>query len=190
MSAAPYPRQGGALSRWIGKAILAAMGWKIEGRWPAEPKLVVVGSPHTSNWDLLLAIGMLLSMNLRLNWMMKREAFVWPFGALFRRLGGIPIDRKAAGSVVEQTTAAFNARNRMYLGITPTGTRSAKADYRKGYLRIAEGAGVPVFIAGVDARRKTLVLDRVFPLSGEIDADNAAIQDYVRTHYTGMNADR
>ena len=166
------------------------MGWTIEGEWPDEPKLVVVGSPHTSNWDLLLAIGMLLSMNLRLSWMMKAEAFVWPFGGLFRRLGGIPIDRKAAGSVVEQTTAVFNARERMYLGITPTGTRSSTADYRKGYLRIAQGAGIPVFIAGVDAPRKTLVLDRIFPLTSDIGADNAAIQSYVRSRYRGMNANR
>ncbi|MEL7232365.1 MAG: 1-acyl-sn-glycerol-3-phosphate acyltransferase [Pseudomonadota bacterium] len=185
-----YPRQGGAITRMIGKLILRLMGWRVEGDWPAEDKLVIVGAPHTSNWDLPLSLGMQMSTNLRLNWMMKAEAFVWPLSGLFKRLGGIPIDRKAASDVVEQTKAVFDAREKMYLGITPTGTRSAKAGYRKGYLRIAYGAGVPVFIAGVDAPNKRLVLDRLWPLTGDIEADNDAIRDYVRANYQGMNAKR
>ena len=176
--------------RFIGRTILALMGWRIVGEWPAEDKLVIVGAPHTSNWDLPLSLGMQMATNLRLNWMMKAEAFFFPLGGLFKKLGGIPIDRKRAGSVVEQTSAVFRLRDKMYLGITPTGTRSETVAYRKGYLRIAYDAGVPVFIAGVDGRRKVLTLDRIFPLTGDIDADNAAIQSYVREHYRGMNSDR
>ena len=176
--------------RFIGRTILALMGWRIVGEWPAEDKLVIVGAPHTSNWDLPLSLGMQMSTNLRLNWMMKAEAFVWPLSGLFKALGGIPVDRKQAGDVVEQTKAVFDSRDKMYLGITPTGTRSSKAGYRKGYLRIAQGAGVPVFIVGVDAPRKRLVLDRLWPLTGDIDADNEAIRTYVRANYTGINAER
>ncbi len=185
-----YPRQGGAVTRWVGKTILALMGWKVEGQWPSEDKLVIVGAPHTSNWDLPLSLGMQMSTNLRLNWMMKAEAFANPLGGLFKRLGGIPIDRKAAGGVVEQTAEVFNRRDKMYLGITPTGTRSSKAGYRNGYLRIAYAAGVPVFIAGVDARRKVLTLDRIWPLTGDIETDNDAIRDYVRANYEGINPQR
>ena len=185
-----HPRQGNALTRLVGKAILGLMGWRVVGDWPAADKLVVVGAPHTSNWDLPLALGMLLSQNLRLSWMMKAEAFIWPLSGLFKALGGIPVNRSAAGDVVEQMTAQFAARDKLYLGITPTGTRSSKAGYRKGYLRIAQAAGVPVFIAGVDARTKTLTLDRVWPLTGDIEADNDAIRDYVRANYQGINPER
>ena len=180
------PRRGGRIAHWTGRVLLALIGWKIEGRWPDEPKLVIVGAPHTSNWDLILAIGMMTSQNLGLNWMMKKEAFHWSVAWLWRALGGIPIDRKAAGGVVEQTSAWFRKSDRAYLGITPEGTRSKVGDYRKGYLRMAYAAEVPVFIAGVDGTRKTLVLDRVWPLTGDIDADNAAIAAYVRTNYGGM----
>ncbi len=185
-----YPRQGGPISRWIGKTILALMGWRLAGEWPAEDKLIIVGAPHTSNWDLPLSLGMQMSTNLRLNWMMKAEAFVWPFSIMFKALGGIPIDRRAAGAVVKQTSAVFNRRDKMYLGITPTGTRSSKAGYRKGYLRIAYAADVPIFIVGVDARRKVLTLDRIWPLTGDLETDNDAIRDYVRSTYQGINPER
>ena len=185
-----HPVQGGALTRLIGKTILSLMGWRVEGQWPAEDKLVIVGAPHTSNWDLPLSLGMQMSTNLRLNWMMKAEAFVFPLAGLFKRLGGIPIDRKQAGGVVDQTAAVFNSRDRMYLGITPTGTRSSKAGYRNGYLRIAYAAGVPVFVAGVDSRRKVVKLDRIWPLTGDIDRDNNDIRDYVRANYQGINPER
>lgn len=188
--ASGYPRQGNRLTRATGQFLLRRMGWTIVGDWPEVPKLITIGAPHTSNWDLGLAMGMMLSWNLRLSWMMKKEAFVWPLGLLWKRLGGIPIDRKAAQDVVAQTAEAFRQAEKLHLGITPEGTRSKVSGFRKGYLRMAYSADVPVFLVGVDAPNKRVVLDKFWPLSGDIEADNAAIETYYRNTYQGIIANK
>ena len=181
-----HPRAGGAFTRWLGRAMLALMGWKIGGNLPDVPKAILVGAPHTSNNDLSLAIAMRLATGLDYNFMMKREAFRWPLGPLWKSLGGVPIDRSASRDRIQQTADWFDSRERAYLGITPEGTRSRVDRWKTGYLRIAQAADIPVMIAGVDGARKTLVFDRLWPLTGDIDADNTAIRSYVRSTYSGM----
>ena len=45
------PRMGNALSRGLGSFFLKLIGWKLVGRMPDEPKFIILGVPHTSNWD-------------------------------------------------------------------------------------------------------------------------------------------
>ena len=90
------PRIGNVFSRGLSEFILKIMGWKITGVFPEEKKLVFIGAPHTSNWDLILALTAMQSVGLRASWMMKKQAFFWPLGGLFKRLGGVPIDRSSA----------------------------------------------------------------------------------------------
>ena len=181
-----YPRAGNALTRSAGRLIYRAMGWRLEGELPNLPKAIIIGGPHTSNWDLALAMGAMLSEGLRFSWMMKREAFIWPLGPLWRALGGVAIDRKAARDVPAQMAAWFDSVEQGFLGITPEGTRKAVESYRRGYLRIANAADVPVFVVGIDAARRTVVLDRLWPTTPDMDADNAAIRTYIRTRYNGI----
>ena len=153
---------------------------------PDVPKAILVGAPHTTNWDLILALGMRYSLGLNYSFMMKKEAFFFPLGGLFKRMGGIPIDRKAAKNVVEQMNDWFNSREKAWIGITPEGTRSKVGKFKKGYLRIAYDTGVPVYVVGVDSVSRTLVFDRLMELTGNIDADNDRIRDFVRNHYAGL----
>ena len=184
-----HPRAGNAFTRWLGRVWLGLMGWRIAGELPDVPKAILVGAPHTTNWDLPLALAMRLATGLDYSWMMKAEAFAGPTGGFFRRLGGVPVDRKAARDKIGQMADWFASRDRAYLGITPEGTRSKVEEWKTGYLRIAEAAHVPVVIAGVDGRNRTLVFDRVWPTTGDIAADNAAIRDYVRANYSGWRAE-
>ena len=181
---------GSAASRAVGRLILRGMGWRIEGSPPDVPKAVMIGAPHTSNWDLLLALGVRLSLGLPLSWMMKREAFWWPMGPVWRSLGGIPVDRRDARALPRQMARWFGSVDQGWLGIAPEGTRESVTRYKRGYLHIAKAAGVPVIIVGVDAPRKTVVFDRVWQPGPDINADNAAIRDYIRARYSGMIASR
>ena len=183
---APAFRVGGGVSRWVGQTILGLMGWRVEGEPPNVAKCVIIASPHTSNWDLILAFGTILSRGMPIRFMMKKEAFFFPFGGLFKRLGGMPIDRSSRNNVVEQMAKAFSDADVLWVAITPEGTRGDIKAYRKGYLRIAEAADVPVFLFGVDAPRKTLVLDRYMETTGDDAADAAAHLAYVTANYTGM----
>lgn len=181
---------GNALTRWIGDVIIKSIGWKLEGKLPNEKQIVLIGGPHTSNWDLILAMGTALSVGLKFSWMMKQEAFFWPLGPLWKALGGIPIDRKAQLDVVGQMKGYLAQNEKVWIGITPDGTRSKVERYKTGYLRIANGTKTPLFIVGIDAKRKVVVLDGLYALTGDIEADNAAIKTYIETKYNGINPEK
>ena len=184
------PRSGNRLTRWLGTSVLNLMGWKITGSFPEEPKVVFIGLPHTSNWDLILALSAMQAAGLRCSWMMKKEAFFWPLGGLFKKMGGVPIDRKARSDVTTQMADWFAANEKAYLGLTPEGTRSKVETLKKGYLRIAYAAKVPVFLIAVDGKNKAIVLDRVWPLTGDIERDNADIKAYYDKNYVGIRPEK
>jgi len=184
------PRMGNALTRWIGDIILGAMGWTLEGKLPDRKQAIIIGGPHTSNWDLILAMSSMLSVGLKFSWMMKKEAFFWPLGGLWTSLGGIPIDRGANIDVVSQVKAFFEAQDKVWLGLTPEGTRSKVDRYKTGYLRMAKAAGVPLFIIGVDGKTKRVVLDRLWEPKGEINDENAAIKAYIEMQFSGVRPER
>ena len=184
------PRMGNAFTRWLGDMILKLMGWKVAGKLANEKQAVLIGGPHTSNQDLFLALGCALSVGLKFSWMMKKEAFFWPLGGLWKALGGIPIDRKAKLDIVGQMKEFLASQDKVWLGLTPEGTRSKVERYKTGYLRIAMGTNTPVFIVGVDGRGKTVTLDKIWELTGDIEADNAAIKSYIETTYSGVNPEK
>jgi len=180
------PRMGNGFTRLLSEGVLKLMGWKITGVFPQDPKVVFIGAPHTSNWDLILALAAMQAVGLRASWMMKKEAFFWPLGGLFKKLGGVPIDRSAENDVTSQMAVWFAANNKAYLGITPEGTRSKVKTFKRGYLRIAYAAKVPVFLVAVDAIKKEVVLDRIWPVTGDIDIDNQNIKAYYDENYKGI----
>jgi len=126
------------------------------------------------------------AIGMRASWMMKKEAFFWPLGGLFKKLGGVPIDRKASQDVTGQMTDWFGSSEKAWLGITPEGTRSKVDTLKKGYLRIAYAAKVPVFLIGIDGPGKTVVVDRLWPLTGDIEVDNRDIKAYYDANYKGI----
>jgi len=180
------PRMGNAFSRWVSELVLKLMGWKIDGIFPNEPKLVFIGAPHTSNWDMVLAVTAMQSVGLRASWVMKKQAFFWPLGGLFKKLGGVPIDRSSTNDAISQMASWFKGQDKAYLGLTPEGTRSKVESYKRGYLRIAYAAQVPVFLVAVDALNKLVVLDKIWPLTGDMDVDNRDIKAYYDANYKGI----
>jgi len=180
------PRSGNIVTRAIGDLVLKLMGWKITGKLPDRKQIILIGGPHTSNWDLPLALGTMMAVGVKFSWMMKKEAFFWPLGHLWQLMGGIPIDRKASIDIVTQMKNWFETHDKVWLGITPEGTRSKVERYKTGYIRISKAAGVPLFIVGVDAPRKRVIFDRIWDPTGEIGTENAAIQDYIETQYKGI----
>ena len=189
------PRIGNALTRFIGRMLLRLKGYKIKGQYPNEPKMVIIAAPHTSNWDLILALGTILSLGVRINFMMKKEAFFFPLKNLFIALGGVPLDRSSPKRVVVQTLKQFRDNDKFWLAILPEGTRKPVQTWKPGFVRIARKANVPIFIMGVDSHTKTLHLDRlVWPVqvtdkktSGAAIKQAEEIRLYVKEKYSGVN---
>ena len=41
------------LSKTLANAILCALGWRVHMTLPNSNKYVLIGAPHTSNWDFI-----------------------------------------------------------------------------------------------------------------------------------------
>ncbi|HET7457291.1 MAG TPA: 1-acyl-sn-glycerol-3-phosphate acyltransferase [Gemmatimonadaceae bacterium] len=145
------------LSQALGRAALAAAGWRVVGALPAdEPKYVVVVAPHTSNWDFLLGLAAMFAVGLRAHWLGKHTLFRGPLGTLLRRLGGEPVRRDTPEGAVGAAIERFDAHAHYVLGLSPEGTRRRVARWRSGYHRIARGAGVPIVPVWLDYSRREI----------------------------------
>ncbi|GAB4543210.1 MAG: lysophospholipid acyltransferase family protein [Anaerolineales bacterium] len=159
------------LFRWLAKAALFFSGWHVEGALPLLPKFVIVGAPHTSNWDFLLMLALGLVLRANLHFMGKAELFRSPLGAFFRWCGGIPVERSKSNGLVEQMIQRFQTTDQFILAIAPEGTRERVTQWKSGFYHIAQGAGVPIVAVFVDAKRKVIGMGKEFPLSGQAEED-------------------
>ena len=53
--------------RWLGKILMKVTGWKTSGDLPKDERVVLIAGPHTSNWDFVLAMSLILSLDVQLN---------------------------------------------------------------------------------------------------------------------------
>ncbi len=184
------PRMGNAITRAIGSGLLKLFGWKVEGVLPNEPKVILVGEPHTSNWDFILIMCAAQSAGFRMSYIMKKEAFFWPLGGFFKWMGGLPIERKKGKDSLAQIKAHIDAHDNIFLAITPSGSRKATEKYKTGYLRMAHEFNMPLFLIGIDGTNKSLVLDRLVDASGDIKTQNTSIKDYMDGTYRAIKPDQ
>lgn len=161
--------------RKLGQFLMRMHGWRIVGEFPAEPKIILVGLPHTSNWDGYFSILFLLTLNLRISMMIKHTALQGPMGGIMRRLGFVGVNRKAAKDVAVQMVEQFRSHDRFWLAITPEGTRTQAADIKTGFHRIARAANVPLLPIAIDFKNKCVrVLPPMTP-SADVQADLQAL---------------
>lgn len=184
------PRAGNRFTRWLGRSLMRLIGWKLRGALPSEGKVIVAAAPHTSNWDFIIAIGTIMSLGLRISYLMKKEAFVWPFKGFFLWLGGIPIDRKASENTVDQIADWYSTHEKVWVVLTPEGTRSKVDKWKTGFLRIAEKADIPIFLVAWDYPTKTLHLLPTWKTTGDHAADAEAIQNMVNAKYVGRHPEK
>jgi 1-acyl-sn-glycerol-3-phosphate acyltransferase len=170
------PRQGGPASRAFGRTLLRLLRWRVEGEVPDVPHCVMVAAPHTSNWDFVVGIAAKLALGLRVGWLGKHTIFKRPFRGLLRWLGGIPVDRAAAEGIVETAVKRFRSEPRLFLGVTPEGTRQRVDRWKSGFHRIAVGAGVPILPVRIDWSRRAIVLAALVTPTGDYGRDLARLQ--------------
>ena len=166
--------------RGLSWAFLKSTGWTIEGRLPENArKCVMIGAPHTSNWDLPYTLMVAFVLRLRIYWMGKHELFKAPFGGLMRWLGGVAVDRSNSGNVVAASIEAIRgAQGPLQLVVAPQGTRSNVRYWRTGFYHIATGAGVPIVMAYIDYDKKRAGLGPEFVTTGDVEADMARIKAF------------
>lgn len=176
------PKRGGKMIRKITRKILELLGWRYEGEFPNEPKMVLIGAPHTSNWDFFLAMAIMFSLGIRMSWLAKHTFVGGPMGPILRWLGGIPVDRRSSHGLVDQIVDAYQQRDKLLLAISPEGTRSRVHRWKTGFYYIALGAGVPIMPVVADYGRKVVGLRELIWPTGDLEAD----MERIKANFVGV----
>ncbi|TWI13611.1 lysophospholipid acyltransferase family protein [Aerolutibacter ruishenii] len=175
-----------AFVRWLGRTILRLAGWRMVGAFPDIPRAVLIGAPHSSNWDGVLGLAAKMGMGLDIRILGKASLFKVPvMGALLHRLGVIPVDRSAAHGVVEQAAAMIRSRPQLWYGLAPEGTRKPVEHWKPGFWRIAKAAGVPVVPAYFHYGQRVIGIGPTFELGEDMQADIARIRAWYRSVANG-----
>lgn len=174
------PRWGNPITEWIGKGVLRLFGWRLDVTLPDTPKMIVILAPHTSNWDFVFGLAAILALRVRVHWFGKHTLFTPLFRGLLTKLGGIPLDRSAAGGVVGQTAQRFRQEKQLVIGLSPEGTRSLAPKWKSGFYQIAHAAHVPIVPAYLDYQTRTVGLGPTLIPSGDYATDLEILQSFYR----------
>jgi 1-acyl-sn-glycerol-3-phosphate acyltransferase len=176
----PVSLQGSA---WA-TALLAAFGWRVKFDGLPSRQGVLIVYPHTSNWDFVVGLLAKWSIGIPVSFWGKDSLFALPlFGRWMRWVGGVPVDRGSprgvVGEMVERLRAAKGRDEFFWLALAPEGTRSYSDHWRSGFYRVALDAAVPLGLAYLDFEDKVVGVEAFIRLSGDADADMAAIAQHL-----------
>ncbi len=172
------------LSRIVRRIIIgiyAWKGWKIEGGLPRHlKKYVIVGAPHTSNWDFVFFAGATHKEKVRPSFMGKHTLFTGWMRSFMFDMGGIPIDRTKRTNAVEQVAAEFARRDELALVIAVEGTRTTDGSWKSGFYNIAQAADVPIVPAYADNENMIIGFGDPLVPSGNYGEDLLALAKWFR----------
>lgn len=165
-----------AIARFI---LYTLLGWKTVGSFPDElKKYVLIAAPHTHWLDFPLGILIKYAEGLPANFIGKASLFEPPFGFIFRRLGGAPVDRSKSSNKVDSIVAIFNSREQFILGMSPEGTRKKVNAWKTGFYYIAKGANVPIVMCTLDFKNKQAKISEPYYLTENMDEDFSFFYKY------------
>lgn len=170
------------LLRIFSKIILKVIRWRVDGTLPKDhKKYVLIVAPHTSNWDFILFVLAVSVLRLQPSVLIKDSLFVGPLGWFLRYCGAIPVNRKQAGSLVTYISSIYAAQDEFVLIITPEGTRSPNANWKRGFHHVATIAGVPILVVYVDSTRRVIGVEGLMEPSDDIDSDMQTLKTFFDT---------
>lgn len=178
------------LFRLLTRLLLRLSGWRVHGQLPGFPKFIIIGAPHTSNWDFILMLALGFSLRAKFQFMGKAELFRSPLGWFFWWCGGIPVERDKSLGLVEQMADRIQRSDHFILALTPEGTRDKVSEWKTGFYHIARKANIPIVLGFVDGRNKIVGVGSTINLTDDMQADIKKIQSFyakmvgIRSHRT------
>lgn len=167
------------LRRLVSRVYWACSRWSLSTEPAPDRPTVLIGAPHTSNWDFVLMLAIAWRLGIDVRWLGKKSLFAGWRGPIMRALGGIPVDRSDPGRVVGEVVSRVHAGEVFGLVVTPDGTRGANEYWKSGFYRIAREAGMPITLGYVDRTTMTTGLGPTIELTGDVRTD----MDRIRAFY-------
>ncbi|PIT74457.1 1-acyl-sn-glycerol-3-phosphate acyltransferase [Limnohabitans sp. B9-3] len=162
----------------LARAFLRLIGWRYVFNGLPAAQGVLVGYPHTSNWDFVVMMPVKWAIGLQVQFFAKDSLFRIPvFGRWLRWIGGTPIDRSSPKGVVGEMVNVLKQYKQdgryLWLALSPEGTRKLTPGWRSGFYQLALGADVPVCMLRIDYAKKEAHFDQFMHLTGDVQADYA-----------------
>lgn len=163
---------------YICKKIFKFIGWQVVGHLPENKNVMVAVGPHTSNWDFVVGMLFVIGWDARINWIGKHTIFKPVINKIFRKVGGIPVNRSAPESLLHDIKKVTDKYQNYVLAIAPEGTRKKVEKLKTGFIRISSQLQCDIMLAGLDFKRKMIVINEYFSPSGNFDADAITVREY------------
>ena len=160
--------------------VLHLFGWKAVSQNLEHSKFVLIGAPHTSNWDFPLTLLAVWALGVRFSWVAKDSLFVGPLGYCFKKMGGIPVDRKVRTGFLKKMVNSFENNKNFVLAIAPEGTRGKTDHWKAGFYNIAVKANVEICLGYIDYPSKTVGLGPLLRPSGDVESDLLKIREFYK----------
>jgi len=165
--------------KYIFKSWFRLFGWKTIKLMP-DGAGITIAAPHTSNWDIFYAMGAAILFDIKIYFSIKESWCRVPvIGSLILWMGAIPINRSSNGQGQVELIRKFvecHKEERIFFLFTPEGTRGMVEKWKTGFYHVAQGTGLPIFLAMVDYRTKVSGVFHSYQLTGDKEADIKAIQ--------------
>lgn len=138
-------------------------GWKIIGNMnPEIKKSVIIVVPHTSWYDFFIGLFTRGILGLQMNFVAKKELFIFPLNYYFKNIGGAPLNRGKNENKVDAIAKIFEEREEFRLAISPEGTRKKVSEWKSGFYYISLKANVPIIPVAFDYENKEVKLFEPF----------------------------
>ncbi len=168
------------LRKFCNWLLFKKMGWTTEVTEDHPKKFIICLAPHTSNWDFVIGQLYSKSRNMQSMFLMKKEWFFWPLGPIFHHLGGIPVWRSKHTSMTDNLAETAKKMEVFQLCVTPEGTRSLNPEWKKGFYFIAQKAGIPILLYGLDYERRLIQCTKTIVPNGDVEGQMQEIKAYFK----------
>jgi 1-acyl-sn-glycerol-3-phosphate acyltransferase len=148
-------------------------GWSIKGDFkPLPDKFIIIVGPHTANYDFFLGLMLRPVLGIQATkFLGKSQLFKFPYGFIFRALGGYPVVRTKDNNLVDAVTEIFNSHDKFSIALAPEGTRSKVDRLKTGFYHIAKKVKIPIYPVAFDFGTKFVIVREPFYPSDNFEKD-------------------
>ena len=171
------------LRKALAHTVMHLSRWTFAPEFPLPDRCLVIGAPHTSNWDGFYMVMAMWAVERPVSFLVKKNLTDVPvIGSFVKAIGGIPVDREHPGHLVDRIISLAESKDHFVLVITPKGTRSVRPYWKSGFYRIAMDADLPIVPGFIDGARRRYGWGEPMRLTGNRGND----MDKIRNFYSGL----
>ena len=171
------------LRKALAHTVMHLSRWTFAPEFPLPDRCLVIGAPHTSNWDGFYMVMAMWAVERPVSFLVKKNLTDVPvIGSFVKAIGGIPVDREHPGHLVDRIISLAESQDHFVLVITPKGTRSVRPYWKSGFYRIAMEADLPIVPGFIDGAKRRYGWGEPMRLTGNRGND----MDKIRNFYSGL----